>query len=365
MKKLLVIVLSTIMVSSLFAQKINKGQTLSFEKRYYSENGDYYLIFQNDGNLVLYNERKAPLWASNTEGRGNKAIFQPDGNLVVYDRANKPVFSADTYDKSAEKLVVQDDGNLVIYNNRNNALWASKSSAGSQSINNNTGIIYKDKSFGKEKKMYSENGQYYLVFQNDGNLVLYNYRNSPIWASNTDGRGSRALFQPDGNLVVYDRANRPVFSADTYNKGVDRLVVQNDGNLVIYGNSNYAVWASKSSEGSKSGTHYTGTIYRDKSFSKEQKFYSENGQHYLVFQNDGNLVLYNDRNSPVWATNTEGRGVRALFQADGNLVVYDRSNRPVFSADTYNKNSDRLVIQNDGNLVIYNTSNAAVWAVKR
>nr|WP_315034114.1 hypothetical protein [uncultured Chryseobacterium sp.] len=365
MKKILIIVLSTVLGSSLFAQKINRGQNLSFEKRYYSSNGDYYLVFQNDGNLVLYNERSSPLWSSNTEGRGNKAIFQPDGNLVVYDRANRPVFSADTYDKNAEKLIVQDDGNLVIYGSRDNALWASKSSAGSHSANNNTGIIYKDKSFGKEKKLYSENGQYYVVFQNDGNLVLYNYRDSPIWASNTEGRGSRAIFQPDGNLVVYDRGNRPVFSADTYNKGVDRLVVQNDGNLVIYGSSNNVLWASKSSEGSKSGTQSTGTMYKDKSFSKEKKLYSENGQNYLVFQEDGNLVLYNGRNSPVWASNTEGRGTRAAFQADGNLVVYDRINKPIFSADTYNKNSDKLVVQNDGNLVIYNTSNVAIWAAKR
>ena len=52
----------------------------------------------------------------------------------------------------------------------------------------------------------SPEGQYELIMQTDGNLVIYDVWNgrSPVWASDTVGApNTRAEMQDDGNLVIY------------------------------------------------------------------------------------------------------------------------------------------------------------------
>ncbi len=99
-----------------------------------------------------------------------------------------------------------------------------------------------------------ENGILSLVFQADGNLVLYDITGTSqqaVWASNTNGKGgTRLAFQTDGNLVIYNRANKPVWASGTAGRGVARLTLQKDGNLVIYDGANQAKWASGTNKGS-------------------------------------------------------------------------------------------------------------------
>jgi peptidoglycan hydrolase-like protein with peptidoglycan-binding domain len=59
-------------------------------------------------------------------------------------------------------------------------------------------------------------GQVQLVFQIDGNLVLYGPNKQVIWASGTNKRGiSRLIMQPDGNLVIYGNDSQPKWSSNT------------------------------------------------------------------------------------------------------------------------------------------------------
>jgi len=57
------------------------------------QTGRSLLIFQTDGNLVLYDDLGRARWASGTHRRGQEAIFQKDGNLVVYVRRGDPFAS--------------------------------------------------------------------------------------------------------------------------------------------------------------------------------------------------------------------------------------------------------------------------------
>lgn len=226
------------------AQNIYNGQTLEQNRKYWSNNSRYYLIFQNDGNLVLYNRAGASIWDAKTTNRGTRAVFQEDGNLVVYTPGNGVAFSTNTNGRRANKLTVQDDGNLVVYN-RSNPLWASRD--GRINVDNNNrygrGYVNKGYRFRTGDKLYSADGSYYLSFQGDGNLVLSSRNGNAIWGAGTNNKGSRAEFQYDGNLVVYDSYNKAVWSSNTSNRGVDKLTVQNDGNLVIY--SDYTpVWST-------------------------------------------------------------------------------------------------------------------------
>jgi hypothetical protein len=96
-----------------------------------------------------------------------------------------------------------------------------------------------------------DGGQLHLVYQNDGNFVLY-CSAKPIWASNTGGSATYiaayTTFQTDGNLVVYEYdyygTPSPLWASGTYNKGATKLVLQGDGNLVIYNRSSQVLWAS-------------------------------------------------------------------------------------------------------------------------
>lgn len=81
----------------------------------------------------------------------------------------------------------------------------------------------------------------------------------------------------------------------------------------------------------------------------------------LIMQNDGNLVLYNKDNQPLWATMTSGSGLYAVFQYDGNLVVYNKDNQPVWATNTAGHYGAVLTLQNDGTLVI-TADQQPIWA---
>jgi hypothetical protein len=81
---------------------------------------------QNDGNLVLYNNLDAPLWATGTDGRDVEfCVMQDDGNLVLYlEGSQRPVWASNTFGNPGSFCVVQDDGNVVIYK-PNHPIWAT------------------------------------------------------------------------------------------------------------------------------------------------------------------------------------------------------------------------------------------------
>ena len=49
-------------------------------------------MLQNDHNLVLYDQYNAPLWNTQTNGKGFgslRLVMQDDANLVLYDQNNQ------------------------------------------------------------------------------------------------------------------------------------------------------------------------------------------------------------------------------------------------------------------------------------
>ena len=87
------------------------------------------------------------------------------------------------------------------------------------------------------------------VLGSDGNLVIYDNKNTPIWASNTSNKGKapyRSALQNDGNLVVLDSTNTPVWSTETSGKGKGpyKAVMQNDCNFALYDSQDTPLWSS-------------------------------------------------------------------------------------------------------------------------
>ncbi len=89
-------------------------------------NGWIYVL-QGDGNFVIYKPNGGVEWASNTDGQGfTKLVFQSDGNLVLYnDDESKAKGLSNTYMYPNSQCFLQEDGNLVIYHG-GRAVWSSR-----------------------------------------------------------------------------------------------------------------------------------------------------------------------------------------------------------------------------------------------
>ncbi|MEV0933719.1 protein kinase [Streptomyces phaeochromogenes] len=83
----------------------------------------------------------------------------------------------------------------------------------------------------------------------------------------------------------------------------------------------------------------------------------------LVMQKDGNLVITDKKDRPLWAAMTSGTGNTARFQDDGNLVVHNSAGNPVWATQTFGHPGAVLVLQADGNVVI-KSGEAVLWAAK-
>ncbi len=121
---------------------------------------------------------------------------------------------------------------------------ASCATAGSSA---GTGILKTGQELTAGQSLYSPSGQYQLIMQTDGNLVVYQ-NGSAIWNTGTEGTGSGnyLIMQNDGNLVVYTSAGRAVWNSGTEGTGSGNyLAMQNDGNLVVYTSGGTAEWSSK------------------------------------------------------------------------------------------------------------------------
>lgn len=116
------------------SDRLVQGQALKPNESISSPNKAYDFVYQEDGNVVIYQRYKPfgekAIWHSNTYGKPAwRTCMQEDGNFVVYEAEGKPVWASNVYGEGPRyegcSLVMQDDGNLVVYNKDNQAIWAS------------------------------------------------------------------------------------------------------------------------------------------------------------------------------------------------------------------------------------------------
>jgi hypothetical protein len=92
-----------------------------------------------------------------------------------------------------------------------------------------------------------DNGYENLVFQGDGNLVLYRTygsSSSAVWGSGTNGKNATSVcLQTDGNMVVYGSSGA-LWASGTNGSGVATLKLQSDCNLVLYTSSGVSKWGT-------------------------------------------------------------------------------------------------------------------------
>ena len=110
------------------------------------------------------------------------------------------------------------------------------------------GLLLPNQSLAQGQSVTACNGVVTLVFQGDGNVVLYKYTGEALWSSVTWGRPDATVFvmQGDGNLVLY-AGGTPLWDSQTWGNPGAYLAVQDDSNAVIYSPSGQPLWATNTS----------------------------------------------------------------------------------------------------------------------
>ncbi|KAL7373196.1 hypothetical protein ABVT39_001077 [Epinephelus coioides] len=95
---------------------LSKGEELGKGGSLESSNGKFKVIFQDDGNFVIYQGSEA-IWSSDTHGTYSvRVCMQEDCNLVIYSDNGKPRWCTETCrsDCSSCDLQLTDDCKLVM-----------------------------------------------------------------------------------------------------------------------------------------------------------------------------------------------------------------------------------------------------------
>ncbi|HEY3093064.1 MAG TPA: matrixin family metalloprotease [Vicinamibacterales bacterium] len=153
-----------------------------------------------------------------------------------------------------------------------------------------------------------------------------------------------------------DHSQSVVAVMNSHVSNVDSLQADDiDGANAIYGASGASAPAP--------ATAVNDTLVAGGRLLPGQSLTSPNRRFRLIYQGDGNLVLYDDvERSAPWSSGTAGLTTgQAVMQTDGNFVIYDGSNQPRWMSGTASNANPRLVLQVDGNLVVYTPDGRAPW----
>jgi hypothetical protein len=109
---------------------IPAGTRLQVDEKYYAETGSFYLVFQSDGNLVVYQGAENRfIWGSHQNGaplKCKRADLDENGNLVLYDANDQEVWSIKTSVNHAT-LGVNKSGALVMISPNNELVTGDRS----------------------------------------------------------------------------------------------------------------------------------------------------------------------------------------------------------------------------------------------
>ena len=220
-----------------------------------SKNGKFILKILN-GTLVLKyaNDNSYTIWSYRPGRDGDVSSISVDKNGSLVDDRNNTIFvnSVNGSILAGAHLEVSDNGYVKILNG-SQELWKSPSSLKQEDIRRILSTAANIIELKKGEQVTSDNGKYKLILQNDGNLVLYNASNRPIWHTWTSSSYKASQVdhfnvQDDGNMVIYSADGKPIWASNTWigsGKYNVSLRLQDDGNLVLYNNTKgKPIWTS-------------------------------------------------------------------------------------------------------------------------
>ncbi len=224
-------------------------------------------------------------------------------------------------------------------------------------------------------QLVSPNGLFILTYNNDdGTLVLTDWKQQPLWNSNySSSQPTMAVYDSQGNFYCYDANYNAYFTISSDNNSPFIFTLQANGNLVIYDDNQNVQWQSNTAQ-------QLPTVTRQALFAGDIMFpgdvlVSANRRFSLIYQTDGNVVLYDGYATPVWQTETGGLAPgngRLVMQGDGNLVLYaiedGEYGTPLWAINQIGATlvaGSHAILQDDGDLAVYSgstiTNDTLVW----
>ena len=203
----------------------------------------------------------------------------------------------------------------------------------------------------------SMNGQYRLTMQTDGNLVLSDVANNPLWSTGTSAPGSWLAVAADGNANLFDPSGHVRWTSAVLEPG-SLLRVQDDGNVVLYTAEGRPRWDRLGLSGHRGFPIDPAlSIW---ALDSGQSASSPNGRFRLTMRNDGNLVIAAADGTQRWSSSTNVPGAVLRTQPDGNVVIYDPKQAPLWAAAVSSPGAF-MRLGDDGNLVLYATYLSPLW----
>jgi hypothetical protein len=188
---------------------LTTGQYLSVGDYLVSDNGDYFIIMQSDGNFVLYrgsspSDNHGSVWATNT----NQAVNRVTGRSYLRSGEKLDVQDYLVSSNGLYFAVMQGDGSFVLYHTTGGANPTPDS-------NRPYGVVCSAQGYTIEQNMC------FVTMQMNGNFVLY-YRNDDIqdslWATNTAQSAPGqyiAVLHDNGNFAIYSGSDPNQVSENT------------------------------------------------------------------------------------------------------------------------------------------------------
>ena len=337
------------------------GDQLRLGQSLRSPNGQCQLAFQPDSNLVIYDNNRAAVWTTHSQGSGaTLAAMQGDGNLVLY-KGSTAVWNTHTYGKNGAAAYLGNDCVLRLVQ-ANNIVWSSnESKTPNVSAENPLGVFDS------------------VTSPTDGQLRVRGWAFDPSDPGQAvdihvyvNGRGHN-LNHATGTRTDVERTYVGRFPNMGANHGFDQTFsTSQEGTLEVcafaidFGLGSNKALGCKGIGGdptpapAPAPAAQKSELAGGERLNPGQSLWSPNGQCRTAFQGDGNLVTYKG-STAVWTTHTQGSGATLLaMQGDGNLVLY-KSGEALWSTATYQHSGSTAVLGNDCVLRINSSNGTLLW----
>lgn len=319
---------------------LSGGAGLSPGQYLLSPNRAYQLLYQGDGNLVLYRGDGVALWSSGTTGlTPGHVTMQADGNLVIYGPGGVPQYVTGTSGNANAILTLQNDGNLVIYTTGGVPVFVTNTSQYAPFNPVPTAVQW---------KVSTDHG---VTFTNIAGATGFTLSVTPALTDN--GNLYRATFtNVSGILVPTAPATLTVIAPPVVTANPQNQAVPVGQTATFNALANYLYGGTAPS-----------TLSNDAVLLPGQYLLSPGHGYQLLYQGDGNLVLYRGDGVALWNSGTAGQTPdQVKMQSDGNLVIYGPGGVAQWASSSAGNSNALLKLQDDGNLVIYTIGGVPVFA---
>ena len=286
----------------------------------------YELVYQNDGNVVIYDVSGTAVWTSATgNGSPGRLVMQGDGNLVAYDTSGNAYWSSGTAGDAGAVATLGEDGVLRIASADGTQTYWHGGAAAAAPVSITVGVRpgpapAEITTLAAGQSVASASG-YVLTLQGDGEVVVKDASGHVTWTSGSVHASPAVLeIQADGNLVAYDATGTAYWASNTSGNPGATAVLGEDGVLrVESANGNQTFW---NSNGSSADPYQTpGATGSDApTMTGSYNWPAPAPGHYVVsFQPgvDSNIDLDHDHQG--------GADVIKYASVDGNVGIRDHS----------------------------------------